>query len=279
MFFSAIIAPNRCLFSHPIYSNSNANTGLCAPNSQSPFWRVAKDGSRAAFDTFSSLLPGDTDSAQDVYTANLVPPAGYVRPKGATPTRVPLVPAFAPCTSPNSTHGAPLSFGSCSPPAPRSASASIGGNDGILPAKSIGSVTVKALPGTAGAPDDADVKLDLKITNVMKTSDGSDYTGELRLELPVRITDRLNGAPVDPGTVTDTSVFATVPCTPTADTTLGSACMLSTTVDTLVPNTLLEGWRAVWALDQIKVHEGGTDGDADTPGDNELFAVQGLFVP
>ena len=89
-------------------------------------------------------------------------------------------------------------------------------------------------------------KLDLKITNVMKTSEGSDYAGELRLEVPVRITDRLNGAPVDPGTVTDTSVFATVPCTPTADTTLGSACMLSTTVDTLVPNTLLEGWRAVW---------------------------------
>ncbi|PWU20204.1 MAG: hypothetical protein C5B48_12800, partial [Candidatus Rokuibacteriota bacterium] len=43
-------------------------------------------------------------------------PQSYPRPKGATPLRVPLVPAAKPCTSPNSTHGAPLAFGSCAPP-------------------------------------------------------------------------------------------------------------------------------------------------------------------
>jgi tripartite motif-containing protein 71 len=44
----------------------------------------------------------------------------YERPSGATPIRVPLVPAFKACSSPNSTHGAPLNFPSCSPPDPAS---------------------------------------------------------------------------------------------------------------------------------------------------------------
>ena len=41
---------------------------------------------------------------------------GYPRPGGATPLRVPLVPAYQSCSAPNSTHGAPLSFPSCNPP-------------------------------------------------------------------------------------------------------------------------------------------------------------------
>jgi hypothetical protein len=40
----------------------------------------------------------------------------YVRPRGATPFRVPLVPAYSQCTNPNRQHGAPLAFGSCNPP-------------------------------------------------------------------------------------------------------------------------------------------------------------------
>jgi hypothetical protein len=40
-----------------------------------------------------------------------------------------------------------------------------------------------------------------------------------------------------------------------------------------------EGKRAVWGLWNISVFDGGPDGDADTTGDNTLFAVQGLFAP
>jgi hypothetical protein len=29
----------------------------------------------------------------------------------------------------------------------------------------------------------------------------------------------------------------------------------------------------------VKVYDGGLDGDADTTPDNQLFEVQGLFVP
>jgi hypothetical protein len=244
-----------------------------------PTYRGASaDGKRVFFETNEQLLLSDLDSNADVYQSSVG--TGYPRPKGATPMRVPLVPAFNQCTSSNSTHGAPLSYGSCSPPAPEATTAFIGIGDGNpAPAKSIGSVRLAALVGAAGPPDDTDVKMDVSITNVMNTSDRSDYTGELRLELPLRITDRLNGSPVDTGTVIDTSFFATVPCTATGDPTLGSACTLSSTADAILPATVREGGRAIWALGKVRVHDGGPDGDADTPGDNELFAVQGLFVP
>lgn len=44
--------------------------------------------------------------------------ASHERPTGASPMRVPLVPAFEACNSPNSTHGLPLNFPSCHPPVP-----------------------------------------------------------------------------------------------------------------------------------------------------------------
>jgi len=46
--------------------------------------------------------------------------ASHEHPIGASPIRVPLVPAFDACTSPNSTHGPPLAFPSCNPPVPTS---------------------------------------------------------------------------------------------------------------------------------------------------------------
>src|SRR5688572_31897628 len=42
--------------------------------------------------------------------------ATHPRPKGATPLRVSLVPAYQACTTPNRTHGPPLAFPSCNPP-------------------------------------------------------------------------------------------------------------------------------------------------------------------
>jgi hypothetical protein len=39
-----------------------------------------------------------------------------------------------------------------------------------------------------------------------------------------------------------------------------------------------EGARAIWALGQVEVTDGGPDGDADSPG-NTVFARQGVFVP
>jgi len=52
-----------------------------------------------------------------------------------------------------------------------------------------------------------------------------------------------------------------------------------TDLDAVLPGATPEGTRAIWQLDQVKVYDGGPDEDADTEGDNSLFAVQGVFVP
>jgi hypothetical protein len=208
---------------------------------------------------------------------------GYVRPKGATPTRVPLVPAARQCTSPNNTHGAPLSFPSCSPPQTETSATFLGIGDGDpAPARSIGQVLLRVLDGSATPGDDSDLQIRVQITNVLRP-DRSDYPGELRLELPLRITDRFNRPHPNvtgPGTVADTSFHATVPCTTTpADALTGSTCALTSTADAILPATVREGARSVWGLGQVRLHDGGADEDADTPADNSLLAVQGIFVP
>ena len=55
--------------------------------------------------------------------------ATHVRPKGASPLRASVVPAFKQCTAPNRTHGAPLAFPSCNPPVQTSNSLTIGSPD------------------------------------------------------------------------------------------------------------------------------------------------------
>jgi hypothetical protein len=92
----------------------------------------------------------------------------------------------------------------------------------------------------------------------------------------VRLTDRQ-------GTVAQTTVGFPlefdVPCTPTAATLDKSLCDVATTLDAVTPGAAAEGTRAVWALDQVRVYDGGPDEDTDTTADNSLFMTQGVFVP
>jgi hypothetical protein len=60
---------------------------------------------------------------------------------------------------------------------------------------------------------------------------------------------------------------------------VGSTCELSTTLDSLVPGAAVERSRAIWELAQVRLDDGGPDGDAGTTAGNEPFAVQGVFVP
>ena len=55
--------------------------------------------------------------------------ASHPRPQGATPVRVPLVPAFNQCAAANRTHGPPLAFPSCNPPVPGSSFLTVGTPD------------------------------------------------------------------------------------------------------------------------------------------------------
>jgi hypothetical protein len=120
-------------------------------------------------------------------------PGPYARPKGATPFRASLVPAYEQCTSSNSTHGAPLSFPSCRPAAPVSQYLTIGTPDSNgLAARSEGSLTVRAQPGdTATFADEADALIEFSYMGVLK-KDLTDYTGELEPTIVIRRTDREN---------------------------------------------------------------------------------------
>ena len=40
-----------------------------------------------------------------------------------------------------------------------------------------------------------------------------------------------------------------------------------------------EGARSVWQFEQLRIYDGGPDGIASTEDGNQLFQVQGLFVP
>ncbi len=116
----------------------------------------------------------------------------------------------------------------------------------------------------------------LSITNVMRKSDLSDYTGELGVDLSFQLTDR-------EGSVSQTSMPSggsfTAPCTATTSTIDGATCAVDTTVEALIPNAITEGARAIFELGPIKVRDGGPDENADTPAGDGLLATQGVFVP
>jgi Tol biopolymer transport system component len=200
----------------------------------------------------------------------------YVRPKGATPVYASLVPAYKSCTSPNDTHGAPLAFPSCSPPVQASDYLTVGTPDANgQAANSVGSLVVKAVPGNG-----ADVSVSVSVTDVRQKASLADYGGELQAVLPVRITDRNSPPPLNgTATVADTPLSATAPCAPTADTTVGSTCAITTSVNTITPGAVVEGKRAIWQLGDLELFDGGLDGLASTANDNTLFETQGVFVP
>ena len=221
------------------------------------------------------FLPAGYQLARDFQPA-------YVRPRGATPFRAALVPAFKPCTVPNSTHGSPLAFPSCGPPAQVSPNLTVGTPDANgQQANSVGYVNLKAVLDSTGTPaDEADAILTVSLTDVRQTVGLGDYTGQLQETATVRITDRASGPAGDEGaTLQDISYPVVVPCTPTASTSIGSACSLVTGLNAVVPGTISGGKRAIWELGQIQVRDGGPDGVVSTAPGNALFAVQGVFTP
>ena len=207
---------------------------------------------------------------------------GYPRPKGATPSRFSLVTAYEPCTAPDREHGPPLAFGSCSSPQPASDHLTVGTGDANgLPARNEGHVLFSTVVGVPSTPaDEADVRLEMFMDDVF-TQGLADYAGELRASFTVRVTDKSSpgAGPGTAATTTDIPLAAAFSCTPVADPQEGSTCSGTTTVDALVPGAVSETKRSIWALDQVRVFDGGADGDADTTADNTLFATAGLFVP
>jgi Subtilase family len=204
----------------------------------------------------------------------------YARPKGATPFRVSLVPSYRQCTSPNRQHGAPLAFGSCAAPQLASGVLTVGTSDSNgQTTNSVGSVRLDVITGDPTA-NEADVHVSTSLTDVRKQSDLSDYTGQLRVEPFVQITDRFNGTGQnEPATVEGNPFPFTVPCAATGDPAIGGTCSLSSSFNAILPGSVIQGKRAIWELNEVDVFDGGPDGQAATAFDNTLFARQGVFIP
>jgi hypothetical protein len=205
-------------------------------------------------------------------------PGGYPRPRGATPARVSLVPAYNQCTGGNRTHGAPLSNPSCNPPVQSSSFLTAGSPDANgAAANMLGSVQYDTIIGNSStSTDEADVRVRVNITDVRNKTGLGDYTGQLKLIQDLRLTDRDNG-PTELGTG-DASLSFTVPCSATGSTSVGSTCALNTTADALAAGTVKESMRTIWQLSKVNVFDGGSDGVAST-NPNTLFLTQGYFVP
>jgi hypothetical protein len=231
------------------------------------------DGSRVFFNTRESLTASDTDTTRDVYAATI---GGYVRPRGATPLRVSLVPAYLACAAPNRVHGAPLSFGSCKPPAVASSQLTTGTPDSNgAGANFIGTVLYTVITGTS-----ADVRIGVNISDVRLKTGLGDYSGQLQADASVQVTDKQNGpSGTEPATGTATNFPVTVPCVTTpATASVGSNCSVNTTFNAVTPGAIVASQRAIWQIGQIKVFDGGPDGVASTS-PNTLFADEGIFTP
>jgi len=221
--------------------------------------------------------------------------ATHVRPKAATPFYASLVPAYNACTSPNRTHAAPLSFGSCNPPVQSSPNVTVGTPDANgAPANFVGSLKLVVTNGLGAS--DADVAITQNIQDVRcqgsttacgttNTAAGPDYVGSLQTRLSLRITDHNNNDPNIPGDPFDDAATGTFPnfpitspCTNTANTT-GASCVTTTTANTLVPGALVEGKRGIVEVSQVQVFDGGPDGNPASGSNESLFAVQGIFIP
>jgi hypothetical protein len=238
----------------------------------------------------SNLVPAGGTASTDTTGAPLIEiswtVAPYVHPRGATPLRAPLDIAYKPCTSPNSTHGAPLSHPSCAPPVQASGFLTVGTPDANgSSAQSIGSVLYRVQENTSSTPNDVlidvsttDVRCQLPVNTTCGTANaaaGPDYTGQLQATTSVRLTDSDYGAS---GTTQDFPFSVTVPCAASASTTIGSTCAVSTSANAVIPGSVQTGNRAIWQMAQVKVFDGGATGNAGAS-DARLFEDEGVFVP
>ena len=213
--------------------------------------------------------------------------ASHPRPKGATPFRASLVPAFKACATPNRTHGAPLAFPSCSPPVQSSNFLTVGTPDANgAGANSVGFVTWR-VNGTTGeifvTPSITDVRClpatAAGVCNSPNASDGPDYSGQLQANMTIRISDHHNGPNLDEAaTVIDIPNPVTMDCVSTASTTTGGTCSVSGPPPGCPPACPTPNRRMVVEFGQTEVLDGGPDGQVAT-NDNTVFARQGIFIP
>jgi hypothetical protein len=229
----------------------------------------------------------------------------YARPKAATPIRIALLPAYKQCNSlgptnfPNTRHLGAKTTPSCAPPIPESNYLTVGTPDfnGQV-ANSVNYVEMKAFcnggapgenpPCSTTAGDQLDGQITVSLTDVRCSGTSgscpngplSDYVGNLLFSSVARVTDKYSGGN-GAATLLDFGVNFQIPCTTTGSASVGSTCSTTTTLDSFLggPSVITEGKRGVWNFETLRIYDGGSDGVAQTFGDNTVFMVSGLFFP
>jgi beta-propeller repeat-containing protein len=234
--------------------------------------------------------PNDIDvSAAETVTCTFTNSKTYPRPGGASPLRVPLVPAYRVCqqVNANSQHVPPLDHPSCTPPVLAS---------NLLTTSTTGRQAGSAsFSVVAGNPvtdtDEADVLIAASVSDVKNSSDGTDYAGKLILTTTaLRITDRANDTSgTASATMEDFEFALPIDCATTpGDPLAGSSCSVTSSADTLVPGFAKEGKRAVIRLQSVRMKDAGPDADVGPPatcpptcgtGDERTYLDQGVFAP
>jgi hypothetical protein len=214
--------------------------------------------------------------------------ASHVRPKGATPLRASVVPAFKACSTPNRTHGAPLAFPSCSPPVQASSFLTVGSPDANgAGANAVAFILLKVKPTS---PEDVLITSNgtdtrclpataAAVCNSANSTDGPDYSGQVQGNATIRISDHYNGPGLtEAATVVDIPFPVNGTCVNTVATTIGGTCSVNTTANAVVVGSVKDNQRGVIGIGQLSINDGGADGQIATA-DNTLFGVQGIFIP
>lgn len=215
--------------------------------------------------------------------------ATHPRPKVASPERISLVPAYGACTAPDRTHGPPLAFPSCSSPQQVSSRLTVG-NPPAAAANMVGSWWITVQVGVPGPPDDTGLPMVTSVSDVRCqaagaacTGAGADYTGELELRVAVRASDHWNalsaGGGTDPATVVDFDLTFPLVCGATSDPGIGSTCTANADLAFFHPGIAKDSKRVIWEFGQVRVLDGGADGDASTDDGAQTFLTQGIFIP
>ena len=263
---------NPTVGEEPDWSLDGSQLAFMRPNGDYEIHRANANGTAPA--------PLTNNTANDIDPAWMPVYSGYARPRGATPLRVSLVPAYRPCPATNRMHGPPLAYPSCNPPQQWSNYVTVGTADSNgFQARSESSLLFETIVGNPGtAADESDVRIQALINDVRAKPSLADYTGDVHMHVMIRVTDRDNSGTPPTGTL-EIEIQSDIPCAATADPQEGSTCPLNTSWDAILPGFVKEGKRTIWALKKIEIHDGGADGDGNTPGDNMLFAVPGVFIP
>lgn len=210
----------------------------------------------------------------------------YHVPSTASPLAVSLVPNFRQTISTTqcqsragqpSTHGPPLAFTSCAPPA------FAAGTVAHFGPSALASAMLTAVPGDFDPAngDQADLSVSTSLTDI-RTASGGDYdpsASDATLVARLRISDTYNGGSLnDPATVTEVNFAVPLDCSASVDPGEGSTCAVATTADSTSPGAIRERKNTVIQTFRVRVNDAGANGSRGDP-DDRTFATQGVYIP